>query len=301
MKKVLLWGMGKCFREYINVIKYYEIFDDEFSVVGVTSNMSVYEEFYGYKYIKKSDINSVEYDCIVVMTEEKAYKQILNEAISLGIAREKIFNCKVLSIQGFDIDKYMNLRKNTPSIISNNCWGGLTYHSLDLEFTSPLINMFESGADYLKLLKNLKKYMTEELELISIRYVENENFYYPVVRCGDITLYFVHYHSFEEAKLCWERRKRRINWDNLLVMMYTEDFDLANEFIKLPYKRKFCFVPFASDEKELIHIEFRNKDDMAKLPFYSIVSGMATGQYPYYDVWDLIGEGKFNIIRNIKV
>ena len=36
----------------------------------------------------------------------------------------------------------LNLRKNPPSIFSKNCWGGLTYHSLDLEFTSPFINMF---------------------------------------------------------------------------------------------------------------------------------------------------------------
>lgn len=300
MKKVLLWGMGKCFREYINVIKYYEILDS-FLVVGVTSNMSVYEEFYGYKYIKKSDINSVEFDCIIVMTEEKAYKQILNEAFSLCIPRERIFHYKVLSIQGFDIDKYINLRMNTPSIFVNNCWGGLTYHSLDLEFTSPLINMFESDADYLKLLKNLKKYMNEELELISTRYEENLNIYYPVVKCGDITLYFNHYSSFEEAKICWEKRKRRIKWDNLLVMMYTENPDIANEFIKLPYKKKFCFVPFASDEKELIYIEFRNKGEMAKLPFWKIVNGMATGQYPYYNVCDLLEEGKFNIIGNIRI
>jgi len=300
MKKVLLWGMGKCFSEHIYTIKYYEIIGKIY-VLGVTSNMSAYQEFDGYKYIRKSDIKTVEFDCIIVMADGMVYKQILNEAFSLGITKEKIFNYRVLNIRGFDIDKYIKLKKNTPSILSNNCWGGLTYHSLDLEFTSPFINMFETIPDYLKLLKDLKKYMTEELELISTQYEESQNIYYPIVKCGDVTLHFNHYSSFEEAKLYWEKRKRRINWDNLLVMMYTEDFDLANEFIKLPYKRKFCFVPFASDEKELIHIEFRNKGNMEKLPFWKSVNGMASGEYPYYDVLDLVGEGKFNKIENIRI
>lgn len=300
MKRVLLWGMEKCFWENIYVIKYYEMLG-KFHVLGVTSNMPVYKEAYGYKYIRKNDIKSLEFDAIVVMTEEQTYRQIINEAFSLGITSEKIFNYRVLKMQGFDIDKYIKIRRNTPSIFSNNCWGGLTYHSLDLEFASPLINMFENNADYLKLLGNLKKYMAEELKLISTKYEDDLDIYYPIVKCGDITLHFNHYNSFEQAKLCWERRKKRINWDNLLVMMYTEERDLANEFIKLPYKRKVCFVPFDSDKKELIYIEFKNRGNLAQEPFWKIVNEMASGVHPYYNVLDLIGEGKFNKLENIRI
>ena len=299
MKKLLLWGMGNCFRKYIYAIKYYEMLN-KIKIIGVTSNTSIYEEFYGYKYIRKNTINSEEFDFIIVMADGDICKQILNEAISLGIAKENIINYKVLSIPGFDFDKYVKLKKKKPSILANNCWGGITYHSLDLEFTSPFINMFESTVDYLKLLKNIKKYMNEELELISTVYEKKLDIYYPVVKCGDITLHFNHYHSFEEAKLCWERRKRRINWDNLFVMMYTEDSNLANEFIKLPYDRKVCFVPFYSDEQELIQIDFRNKGDMVKVPFGEIVNGMAWGEYPYYDIFDLLGEGKFTRIEKFR-
>lgn len=300
MKKVLLWGMGKCFIENVNVIKYHQV-TKTFSVVGVTSNISVYEEFYGYKYIKKCDINTTEYDYIVVIAEEKTYKEILTEAVSYGIARDVIFSYKVLSVPNFDIDRYMYLRKNTPSILIDNCWGGITYHRLDLEFKSPLINMFESTSDYLKLLKNLKQYMSYELELIEYNADGADGIsHYPVVRCGDVTLHFNHYHTFEEAKSCWERRKQRINYDNLLVMMYTEEPEFANEFLKLPYKKKFCFVPFARDEKELIHVQFRNKGDMTNLPFWGIVNYMAWGSFPYYDVWDLLIDGKFSIINDIK-
>ena len=46
---------------------------------------------------------------------------------------------------------------------------------------------------------------------------------------------------------------------------------------------------------------YRNKGDMAKLPFWRIINGMARGEYPYYDVVDLIGEGKFNKIGNIRI
>ncbi|MGG7147249.1 DUF1919 domain-containing protein [Clostridium butyricum] len=47
--------------------------------------------------------------------------------------------------------------------------------------------------------------------------------------------------TVRSANECWERRKKLIDWNNLFVMMYTEDRNLANEFVKLPYK-KMCYL-----------------------------------------------------------
>jgi len=111
------------------------------------------------------------------------------------------------------------------SIICSNCIGGIIYHRLGLKFLSPTINLWMYQYDYLKLVLDLKKYMELNLEFIETEYN------YPVARLGDITLYFNHYKSNEEAASCWDRRKKRINYDNLFLIMYDKD-NLTKEDLK---------------------------------------------------------------------
>lgn len=111
------------------------------------------------------------------------------------------------------------------SIICSNCIGGIIYHRLGLKFLSPTINLWMYQYDYLKLVLDLKKYMALNLEFIETDYN------YPVARLGDITLYFNHYKSNEEAESCWNRRKKRINYDNLFLIMYDKD-NLTKEDLK---------------------------------------------------------------------
>lgn len=292
MKKIILWGMGNAFRQHIFIVKYQEM-NKQIEVVGVTSDNDTYSEYYGYKYIPKKKITEIDYDYIVVMTEENAHKQILIEAQSLGIDRDNIFNYRVFELYGFDMERYLELKKNPPSIFSNNCWGGFTYHSLDMRFTSPLINMFEKAEDYLKLLQKPEEYMEYELEFESINYDKNTDINYPIVKCGDIQLHFNHYKSFEEAKLSWEKRKRRINWDNMFVMFYTSNRERLEQFLSLPYKKKICFVPFESKEDCVIHIDRKNYEGKK---FEERVVFAGDRRYQYYDVFDLLLEGKFTPI-----
>lgn len=299
MKKCLLWGTGVCFEQNVNLVKFHEI-TGHFEVVGVTSNTAIYNEIRGYQYIYKSDLKNVNFDIVVIMAYETLFKEIYSEVQSLGIPQERIFKYDILCHPDLNIEKYIMLKKNPPSIFSNNCWGGVTYHSIGLEFTSPFINMYESETDYLKLLKNPKRYMRENLEFVNMCYNAELKIDFPVAKCGDILLYFNHYDSFESAKNCWERRKKRIDWDNLFIMMYTENRNLAQEFAKLSYKKKVCFVPFESDEESLLYVEFRNKKGMAELPFWKIVIGMAKGNYPYYDIFDLLEEAKFTKVADFK-
>jgi len=298
MKKALLWGTGRNFAEYINLVRYHELLK-RFKVVGVTSNTSFYSEIAGYKFIRKEELRRVEFDIVIVMTGGNIFKQILLEVLELGISEEYIFSYRVLIHQNLDIDRYIKLKKNTPSIFANNCWGGFTYHSLGLNFNSPLINMFESTTDYLKLLKEPKKYMNEELELVETCYNKDQNINFPVIKCGDILLNCAHYDSFEFAKQSWERRKGRINWDNLFVMMQTEERELAEEFLQLPYKKKICFVPFESNEDSLMYVPFFDKPEVENLSFSRITNMMANGAFPYYDVFDLIEYAKFTQVAKL--
>ena len=68
---------------------------------------------------------------------------------------------------------------------------------------------------------------------------------FPVGKINDIFLYGVHYSSFDMLKKKWDERKKRINWDNVYIMMSERDgcsYDDLVDFDLLPYKHKVCFV-----------------------------------------------------------
>lgn len=113
------------------------------------------------------------------------------------------------------------------SIICSNCIGGLIYHRLGLKFLSPTINLWMYQYDYLKFVLDLKKYVSLELEFIKSEYK------HPVAKLGDITIYFNHYKTNEEAKKSWDRRKMRINYDNLFLIMYDKDGLMEEDLEKL--------------------------------------------------------------------
>lgn len=292
MKKCLLWGMGHCLFENINLLKYHEM-SEHFQVVGVTATSSIYSEMGGYRYIDKNEIGMLEFDFVIVFTYITDTLHVLFKDIAkCGIKDEIVFTHNILKHPSFNIGNFLELKKNPPSIIANNCWGGFTYHNVGMPFNSPFINTFVCENDYMRMLKNLRYYMNEELEFAEIEYNEYFKKSYPVARCGDIRIKFVHETSFEKAVTCWEKRKKRINWDNLFVMMCTENRETAAEFSKLSYKKKMCFVPFIAKEESLLFIDFVKEKEIKGLGFGTIVNGMANGAYPYYDPFELLLNGR---------
>ena len=124
--------------------------------------------------------------------------------------------------------------KNKPSIIANHCIGGIVSHDLGLQFLSPTVNLKILPDDFIKFVENLEEYLS--IEPIKI---ESE-LPYPVAKLKDITIYFVHYKSFEEAVAKWNERKQRVDFDNIRVMMTVRDgaqYETLERFDKLPYKK----------------------------------------------------------------
>lgn len=107
-----------------------------------------------------------------------------------------------------------------PTIICNNCIGGVIYHNLGLKFLSPTVNLFVKSDDYLTFCKNLKYYGS-----CDIVQVDDKDRDYPVGRIvpldndhKEITIFFQHYKNFDEAKRKWVERFQRINWDNMFFI-----------------------------------------------------------------------------------
>ena len=172
----------------------------------------------------------------------------------------------------------------------------MIYNRLGLEFKSPFINMFETHDDFLKILKNIELYMKSELQLVGMKYVEEAGFSYPVVKCADVTLYCNHYHSFEEANECWERRKKRMNLSNSIVMLYDGDPERINQFKNLEYKRKICFVPYASSDMDLMPLDYTRM--VPEMSFWKIVNEGAQGYL--YDLFELLLNNKMCLLTEFE-
>lgn len=142
------------------------------------------------------------------------------------------------------------------TIISNNCWGGTVYESYNLRKNSPTVGMFFMAEDYIRFLVNLREYLCGKLTFINPQKskwrqeveVDSRFGKYPVglleISRGhyeSIEIFFLHYHSEQEAKEKWERRVQRINWDRLLVKFNDQNGckeEHIENFIKLPYTNK---------------------------------------------------------------
>ena len=138
----------------------------------------------------------------------------------------------------YHIRKSRMNKNNSPTIICNNCVGGVILHDLGLKFNTPTINtLFLSFDDFLYFVEHLKEF--SELDVYELKQTE-----YPfpvgiqehegrVVRVG-----FVHYASFDEGKAAWIKRMKRVNLDNTFVvyesqMISDEELD-AFSSIKYP-------------------------------------------------------------------
>lgn len=135
-KKIILWGIGQLYNQYINSLRYFEL-TNKIKIIGITDSLLPdYKRLDGWNLIKMDDLNTIPFDLLIVMSKLH-YKEIMQIAIESGIAENKIISYKVLNIPNLDFDAYCKIKNNKISIISNNCWGGILYSTLGLECLSP--------------------------------------------------------------------------------------------------------------------------------------------------------------------
>lgn len=148
----------------------------------------------------------------------------------------------------FREEKRARLTNTTPTIIANNCVGGVIYHDLGLQFRSPVINLWFESDDFFEFLEHLEDYIRAVPEETKV-----EGISYPVglLRRGDkqIRLYFTHYGSFEVARKKWVERAARVDLDNVYVIY---EFDKP---INMDHPRM----------KQFMDVKYRNKVMLASL------------------------------------
>lgn len=242
MRRCVIWGTGDTYEAIINQIKFEELKGNLNCAAILSKSMARFTKKYdGYAVIGKEDLNNVEFDYLIIGAKD-SYKEILAEAIAMGVPRKKIINGRILQIPNFDLNRYVSLRDNPVTILSDDCWGGYVYHMLDLPFTSPLINIYWPRDSYCEFIKDPLFYLEQPLYME--RDGEPRNNFFPIGRLGEgeksVQLHFVHEVNFQAAKDHWEKRKRRINKNRIFIKFGFS----ANEPRKEEYLRAFNQVPY---------------------------------------------------------
>lgn len=175
------------------------------------------------------------------------------------------------------------------SIISNNCWGGVTYEHYGIKKMSPTIGAYIFADDYLELIANLKYYLARKLNLITVKESRHKNEIIengtPNVIVGklvhedgikSVEIVFLHYKDPKVIMEKWERRKQRMNYDNLIFKFSyqngcTEEHIKKFDEMNLPGK-KFVFVNKPEDVKKyscaVYYPGFENNDQVENDTFY---------------------------------
>lgn len=245
MKKVIIWGTGTGYDEVMLHLKS-DIMQGKIDIVILVSS---YKELISYldgiKIILPEEIKSYEFDYIIIANKEFE-KEIRKTAIGLGIDNKRIIGYTPVCNNFFDFDRYIKILESNISIVSDDCWGGFVYNSLGLQFNSPFINLFVwryltlngmVNDDYYKLVNNIEYYLEKPLQFVN----ESNGTLFPYGRIDDVNLCFNHSKDFNEAKINWDKRVKRFNFDNYLIKKVIWDDEDAQRFSQLPIKNKIGF------------------------------------------------------------
>lgn len=155
------------------------------------------------------------------------------------------------------------------TVLSSDCLAGILYHDLNRKFLSPTINLWFEEQDFLKFCISPQYYLNGDFRFLSETEKEVPH---PVGCLGEedrcIKIYFEHYGSNQECEEAWNRRKSRIDWENLFVVM--SDLELTDEdvqkFYQIKAKRKIMFTwhPERADGKEIFQIRHHGKDHVRR-------------------------------------
>lgn len=198
----------------------------------------------------------------------------------VGETGERFLNRVIKEIKR--VFKNFKIRDKSITILANNCFGGTLYYAYRLKFNSPTINLQIAPMDFLKLCDKLEYYIRLELkEIINKEEVQNKfknlgggEISFPVGKLGDISIYFQHSSTFAEAKEDWDRRKKRIRYNKLYIVLMDTNCTQKElkKFLELNRKKKIfitknkLFIP----NKDVVY--FDKKEDLnivTALPFFT--------------------------------
>ena len=113
---------------------------------------------------------------------------------------------------------------------------------------------------------------------------------------GDVTVYFTHYHSEEEALNKWKERTSRVRYDNLLVLMDGDNCsdNQVKGFNQLPQSRKVIITMKEYPQYQSVYAINRKDYPQGKLLEFGLLHGGAR----WYELFDYVHFFNTGEIRN---
>lgn len=147
----------------------------------------------------------------------------------------------------------------------------------------------------MNFVSKLDHYLAMELRFVSqSRYPEahetHKNFnYYPIGVLGDVEIHFMHYDNEDDALEKWERRKKRINKDNMIFAFTDRDLctpELMQQFDDLPGRKILLTAHVCPWLESAVHIPayrgqsemgdgYTNFDTMTHIDYRRLIDGSA--------------------------
>ena len=241
--KLVIWGMGTLYNRYADMLKAAQA-KNEIQIVAITANeLPDADSLDGWRVVGKESLKDEHFDYVLVMSR-RYFGEIVEEIEGLGIERKKIIPGRIMDISHFQWNSYMEILESNVSIICNNCWGGILYHTLGLECRSPFKNLFVDAEELLHILPDLKQYLSVTPKLSGWETDPHSGQRYPVMSIMNAAIHFNHDTNVDEALAKWKRRCEKVNYANIFVSIYTESDRVVEKFLRLSeYQNKVCFIP----------------------------------------------------------
>jgi len=189
------------------------------------------------------------------------------------------------------------------TIFANSCVGAQIYRDLGLRFDTPLVGLYITPEDFVKLMEKPEYWFKQPI------FEEQLNLGFPVGLLGGIIrIFFRSDKSFKEAIERWNRRLERVHWDNIFVFLnpLEQDFgidknfrnhicstNVVDQFLKLPYKNKVV----VTNKKRLILsnvcVYMRRYEWLEYPPYIGIISCLSGKRIfdRYFDVVHWLNTG----------
>jgi len=191
------------------------------------------------------------------------YQSILEELLWMdhkhninAVCLVPVYDALIQQGESYNINKCLAYFRNKlfvgdiPTIISNDCAGGMIYNIMDMLMLSPIVNVGMNPSDFIKFCKNPSYYLDFELDENSLYYTKTDfpdsNDKVLSGKIGDITIKFAHMRLNEKPAERWNVMRKKINWKRIIYVIREPlpvngsiPLKVKQEFMKLEGKKLF--------------------------------------------------------------
>lgn len=239
--KCYIYGAGA---EYNRLSSYMGIYERNIEVIGiVTTKQQPFKYLDSIPCIRPEEMQVEKMDYVIIAVQK--WKEIYDYLKKLKIEDDKILRSNIFYLPNFDLENYLVLKKNKVSILANTCLGGMIYKELGLKTLSPTISArCERGKDYLEFLNQYNLYLNTDMEELDNtnkwdRKISSLDQFAPKGIIGDKIIWnFPHATNADEAIEKWNKKRKEINYNNIVALMVIYDDDDAEKFEQVLIKRK---------------------------------------------------------------